>query len=44
MSPLKEITEIFTSKKVLKNIAYYYITYNYPFLGLVYNVSSAYFK
>jgi hypothetical protein len=38
MSQIKQIKQILTSKKLLKNVAYYVIVYNYPIVGISYNL------
>ncbi len=43
MSHLKQITQIITSKKLLKNMAYYVIIYNYPIVGISYNIFKTFF-
>ena len=38
MSQIKQIKQILTSKKLIKNVAYYVIVYNYPLIGVSYNI------
>ena len=38
MSQIKQIKQILTSKKLIKNVAYYVIVYNYPLIGVSDNI------